>query len=609
MDSLFQIQSHFASAFIFTLLHSIWIGALMFLLMKLILSILRNSNASGRYYLSVAILLMFFLSIVGLFLNLYHPEQSSVSKVMKLLTLDDINAFKDKFGKLSSHMDDLSFLKIVLLLYFTGIAAFTLRTLLSYISVRRIIGKSHPADEGAVKILDQLARRLGITKRVRLVVSHKDESPALFGFLKPVIIVPVGIFTNLSFKQVETILMHELIHLRNFDFLVNIFRCIMEIIFFFNPFLWMMSRIMRQEMEMYCDDCVLKHTGNPGDYAKALLNLSLLQTDKKHMMLAASGADHQQLHKRIQKILNHKNMKQQVKSRLLSVVLLTLGFAVIFTMSGFRNALFTIERSSDNPVVQTNNALIYTLAESSEINQASIISEVTQQTQNTIEDLLSGRNDPASAQPDTITEEQRQEMIASLEEALKELKSIDWEEKMAEIEEIRMEVLADLPERLKEEQIRLQMEIKRIDEDDIRAQMEEIRQQMDSIKANVDIEKIEAEINAVHEKLEEELREKGISEAELHKQLEDAMDQLEQIDIQELKLEMEVAMEDFDFDADFDFDYDIDINVDSIMKDIRIEMKEIDIDFIRDDVQRSIEEIEEELNELKSTDHADSAKK
>ena len=120
---------------------------------------------------------------------------------------------------------------------------------------------------------------LKIRTKVRLLISESIKGPALYGFFKPVIVVPTGMFFNLSNEQVESILMHELIHVKRFDFLVNLLQTLVEILFFFNPFVWLLSQQIRTEREKYCDDLVIKSGSSPAVYAKALLNLSILQTE------------------------------------------------------------------------------------------------------------------------------------------------------------------------------------------------------------------------------------------------------------------------------------------------------------------------------------------
>lgn len=87
--------------------------------------------------------------------------------------------------------------------------------------------------------------------------------PALVGYIKPVILVPAGMLSNLSVSQVETILMHELYHLRRFDAIANMIQLLIENIFFYNPAVWAISNIIRTEREKCCDDRVLDSCGDP----------------------------------------------------------------------------------------------------------------------------------------------------------------------------------------------------------------------------------------------------------------------------------------------------------------------------------------------------------
>jgi hypothetical protein len=105
--------------------------------------------------------------------------------------------------------------------------------------------------------LQVLAAKLDIRKKVDLIQSAYVGVPVTFGFLKPSILVPLGMLANLPADQIETVLLHELAHIRRNDYVANLVLHITEAVFFFNPGLRWVASLIREEREACCDDMVL----------------------------------------------------------------------------------------------------------------------------------------------------------------------------------------------------------------------------------------------------------------------------------------------------------------------------------------------------------------
>ena len=114
----------------------------------------------------------------------------------------------------------------------------------------------------------------------------------VIGFLKPMILMPAAAIAQLSLDQLETILLHELAHIKRYDYLVNILQVVVETILFFNPFVWMVSSITRQEREHCCDDLVLAYTEEPLTYAIALSALATHPGAAGFSVAATGQSDH-----------------------------------------------------------------------------------------------------------------------------------------------------------------------------------------------------------------------------------------------------------------------------------------------------------------------------
>ena len=150
----------------------------------------------------------------------------------------------------------------------------------------------------------RLCGKIGVTAKAKLRESAQVAAPVVIGWLKPVVLIPSGAFLGVAPAQLEAIIVHELMHVRRADFLVNFLQTLVEILLFYHPCAWWISREIRREREFVCDDLVVSFYGEPLSYARALANLEQFrQTAKQNvpqLSLAANGGN---LMKRIQRIL------------------------------------------------------------------------------------------------------------------------------------------------------------------------------------------------------------------------------------------------------------------------------------------------------------------
>ncbi len=174
----------------------------------------------------------------------------------------------------------------------------------------------------------KVAALLGIEKEIKAVVSARVDTPQVIGFLKPVVLVPLACINYLDTEQLEAVLLHELIHIRRNDYLVNLFVASAEILFFFNPFVKQLVRSqVRREREYSCDDMVLQFQYQPQQYASALLSLERQRTAAVTFGIAASGRGQKQLLARVQRIAGIKiNQQRRSQAGAYLAVVLLLGF-------------------------------------------------------------------------------------------------------------------------------------------------------------------------------------------------------------------------------------------------------------------------------------------
>lgn len=170
--------------------------------------------------------------------------------------------------------------------------------------------------------IKKAAAQMGIRKNIRIYLSDKIASPLTMGFLKPIILIPVASINHLSTDQLEAVLLHELAHIRRYDYLVNMIVSVVEIALFFNPFTQLISKSIRKERENSCDDWVLQFQYNASVYAEALLRIACLQTAPVYAMAAATCKKNDLLH-RVKRMLDKKEVPLSYRKQLLALLIVT----------------------------------------------------------------------------------------------------------------------------------------------------------------------------------------------------------------------------------------------------------------------------------------------
>jgi beta-lactamase regulating signal transducer with metallopeptidase domain len=137
--------------------------------------------------------------------------------------------------------------------------------------------------------LAEIAGRLGVRRAVTLLESAIVEVPTVVGWLRPVVLLPASALTGLNPEQLEAILAHELAHIRRCDYLVNVLQTAVEILGFYHPAVWWVSRRIRIERENCCDDMAVRVCGDSVRYARALTCLEEIRHNQAKLALAATG--------------------------------------------------------------------------------------------------------------------------------------------------------------------------------------------------------------------------------------------------------------------------------------------------------------------------------
>ena len=187
-------------------------------------------------------------------------------------------------------------------LWLAGFLIVTLRNLGGWQTTRRLRTTStEPTDQRVGAIISALSSRLGIKSEVCFRESSFVLTPIIFGWLKPVILTPIGLLAQLSNSQLEALLAHELAHVRRHDYFFNILQTAAESLLFFHPAVWWVSRRIRLEREFCCDDLAVSLCGDHLTYAQALTSIE----ESREFIGAGLAAGEKPLMSRIKRVLGY----------------------------------------------------------------------------------------------------------------------------------------------------------------------------------------------------------------------------------------------------------------------------------------------------------------
>lgn len=150
--------------------------------------------------------------------------------------------------------------------------------------------------------------RTGSAMRLALPVPARSTpallEPGIFGVIRPVLLLPEGIFKRLTSTQLQAVLAHELCHIRYRDNLTAAIHMFVETVFWFHPLVWWIGRRMMEERERACDEEVLRLGSEPRVYAEGILNVCKHYVESP--LVCVSGVTGSNLKRRIEAIMRNR---------------------------------------------------------------------------------------------------------------------------------------------------------------------------------------------------------------------------------------------------------------------------------------------------------------
>jgi beta-lactamase regulating signal transducer with metallopeptidase domain len=325
-----------------TLIHSLWQGLIAAVLAGLILILTKKAKPALRYNLLTTLLFAFVLAASYTFFHLLLDEKQGVVKHGSMVSAapaatgnqvmfsqSNAVAINDKSAWIANVMDFCSRnAQLIVTVWFIIFAFKSVQATAGFLYLQKVKKRNtHPLRESWKHRFDILTKKLKIKQFVLVIESEHVLVPMVIGFLKPMVIIPFGIFANLPESQIEAIILHELAHIKRRDYLVNLIQIFCENVFFFNPALLWLSSLIKEEREHCCDDLAISVMENKTSFVHALVSFQEYNVNGAAFEMAFSKKRNHLLD-RIKRIIYNNNKPLNAMEKLFVTISLLTAVAL-----------------------------------------------------------------------------------------------------------------------------------------------------------------------------------------------------------------------------------------------------------------------------------------
>jgi bla regulator protein blaR1 len=294
----------------------LWQSTLFALAAALLTAAFRGNRAQVRYWLWLSASLKFLVPFAlllnfGSYLETWMPAARQVASqitpvvywTVEELSAPSLTATSPQSATAPAATSAIDWIPIALIaLWLAGFATVAFIRFRSWLRIRAAVRASAAT---------------GISEMLEIRVSPCHLGPAVVGILRPVLLFPEGIAERLTPSELETVLAHELCHVRRRDNLFAAIHMLVEAVFWFHPLVWWIGARLVEEREQACDEEVLRRGTHPEIYADAILHVCKLYVQSP--LVCASGVSGASIRRRIEAImLNRLEQLTRAKKLLLA---------------------------------------------------------------------------------------------------------------------------------------------------------------------------------------------------------------------------------------------------------------------------------------------------
>jgi len=195
-------------------------------------------------------------------------------------------------------------------LWLIGTVLIAAYVLMRSISLWRTVKRERPiTDSEILDLLEDCKMQMGVETIIGIIVSDRIKSPALFGFVRPRLLLPQGILETYGLEELRYVFIHELAHLRQRDIYFGWLMALLQVVHWFNPLMWFAFGRMRADRELACDRLAISTMGpdEPPKYGRTIVSLLESFSQARYLPSVAGILEETcQMERRIKMIADYK---------------------------------------------------------------------------------------------------------------------------------------------------------------------------------------------------------------------------------------------------------------------------------------------------------------
>jgi beta-lactamase regulating signal transducer with metallopeptidase domain/beta-lactamase class D len=338
-----------------SLIHSVWQDALIGLVLAAILKLLSRAKPQSRYFIAcVALAAMVILPVVTT--HVLHTRQTEPLDIVvdddsaAIISADPnlqnirvignepivgtrktnwVNRTITETRNTSERVEKL--LPWLILLWLIGVVIYAIKLsggIFYAANLRKL--SANVSNPKLADLVNELTSQLSIKRKIKICESSLINVPMTIGWIYPLILIPPSSLLGLTPYQLQTIITHELIHIKRYDFLINLLQSVTETLLFYHPAAFWVSRKIREEREYICDDLTSSLCKDSVGYARALSKVARFQRQAEQLAVAATDGE---LKDRIYRLVSNSQNPGFSKKSILPNVWATVVISLFLAIS------------------------------------------------------------------------------------------------------------------------------------------------------------------------------------------------------------------------------------------------------------------------------------
>src|SRR5262245_58736213 len=304
------LEHPLAQALVLALVHFVWQGAVVALVLVAVVELFRLRRPQTRYVCSLVALLVLAACPVATLVAIAARSQEPVASIREGEAPAEPRSVVPRSvlpGPSGGAIDLVGAARpYVLAVWLGGVAFFGGRLLLGLIGVRQLRRQKLPLPRELAQRVERLGRGLGMRARSMVFLSRRVGEAVGVGLVRALVLLPAAWASEMPLPMLEAVIAHELAHLHRRDLWVVLLERVVETLLFYHPAVWWLSGRLRAERELCCDELAVALTGRRLEYVQALETVARRGVRVEPLLAAGfRGERNMQLLGRVRNVLGH----------------------------------------------------------------------------------------------------------------------------------------------------------------------------------------------------------------------------------------------------------------------------------------------------------------